>query len=95
MPPAGRRTALITGASSGIGRALAEAYARRGYALVLSARHEQPLREVADTLNRDYGVDVVAIPADLSDPAEPERPLTFYQVRGFCSDGTEGTDHPL
>jgi short-subunit dehydrogenase len=59
-------TALITGASSGIGRALAEQFAARGYALVLVARHAETLRDVGRALSGSPGVNVIA--ADLSAP---------------------------
>jgi uncharacterized protein len=59
-------TVLITGASSGIGRELARLYARDGAALVLIARSQDRLRELADELAAKYGVQAQAVPADLS-----------------------------
>ena len=53
---------LVTGASSGIGRALAREFAARGYDLIISARREALLRELADELP----CDVLPIPADLT-----------------------------
>jgi short-subunit dehydrogenase len=64
---------LITGASAGIGRAFSHAFAQRGHDLVLMARHERPLQELADALASAHGVSVTTIPADLSEPATPER----------------------
>jgi len=58
------RTALITGASSGIGADLARLFARDGYDLVLVARREEKLRELA----KDLGVTSTVIAADLSKP---------------------------
>jgi short-subunit dehydrogenase len=61
-------TALITGASSGIGRALARLFARDGYALVLVARRGSVLEELATELARDHGVAVRVMPIDLATP---------------------------
>lgn len=56
---------LITGASRGIGPVLAEALARRGSSLVLAARGERELEQVAERL-RDQGARVVTVPTDLA-----------------------------
>ena len=65
------RTALITGASRGIGRAIAEAYAREGADLMLAATSLEGLAEVADTLE-GAGTQVVRLSADLSDMSAVE-----------------------
>ena len=62
-------TALITGASSGIGRELARQFAGDGADLVLIARSEDRLRELAGDLTVEYGVRVEVVPADLAGPA--------------------------
>jgi uncharacterized protein len=59
------KTALITGASSGIGKALADNFASDGYNLYLTARREKELQDLASHLENDYGISVTAIPADL------------------------------
>ena len=57
---------LITGASSGIGECFARALARRGHNLVLTARSEGKLSQLAEDLVREHSISVEAIPADLS-----------------------------
>lgn len=57
--------ALVTGASSGIGRIYATAWAARGHDLVLVARREERLREVAAELGEKYGVAAEVVVADL------------------------------
>ncbi len=64
------KVALITGASSGIGRALAMALAAEGVKLVLVGRARERLQAVADKLN---AVESLVLPADLAKPAEVER----------------------
>ena len=58
------RTALITGASSGIGEAFAEVFAAHGFDLVITARREDRLRAVAARLEQRYGIRVLVIVAD-------------------------------
>jgi short-subunit dehydrogenase len=62
------RTALITGASSGIGAELARCFAKGGFDLVLVARSADKLRALAGELEAAYGVAVRVQPADLSQP---------------------------
>ena len=66
------KVALITGASSGIGRATAEVFARQGYRLVLTARTPEPLTEAAIALEKTYNGDVLAVPTDVTDPDRVE-----------------------
>ncbi len=61
-----RRTVLITGASAGIGRALAEEFGRNGHDLVLVARSAEKLSELAEALGARHHVRATAIPMDLS-----------------------------
>ncbi|MBO2445573.1 SDR family oxidoreductase [Actinomadura barringtoniae] len=70
--------ALVTGASSGLGSAFAEHLAAQGASLVLVARREDKLEELARTLRERHSVQVTVMPADLTDPvalAEVERRL--------------------
>ncbi len=59
-------TALITGASSGIGKVFAETLATRGYNLVIIARRHARLKELADELIRRYSIQIEILVADLS-----------------------------
>jgi short-subunit dehydrogenase len=63
-----RLTALITGASSGIGEALATCFARDGHRLVLVARSEDKLQALAQSLRTAHGTRVDVLPADLTLP---------------------------
>ena len=64
-------TVLITGASSGIGRELARLFAADGAELVLIARSEARLHELAGELATEHGVRAQVVPADLSQPSGP------------------------
>ena len=61
------KTALVTGASSGIGAEFARVLARKGCDLILVARSEDKLRALADELNAKYGIEAHVIVQDLSD----------------------------
>lgn len=80
------RTALITGASSGIGLELAHLFAHDGYRLVLVARNRGALRELGDELQSQYSVDVRISPKDLAHPASPGELYQELQEAGIVLD---------
>ncbi|WP_374310254.1 SDR family NAD(P)-dependent oxidoreductase [Methylocella sp.] len=67
MSTSSKGTALITGASAGIGAIYADRLAKRGYDLILVARNESRLNELATRLQNDTGRSVKTVVADLAD----------------------------
>jgi hypothetical protein len=63
------KIALVTGASSGIGRSVAEQLASQGARLILAARRVERLQSLADSLKNEHGTDVLVIPLDVQDQA--------------------------
>jgi hypothetical protein len=81
-----RQTALITGASSGIGLDFAHLFAEGGHDVVLVARGEQKLQALAAELAAKHGVRAVALPADLADPAAPAKLVEALKAQGLTVD---------
>ncbi|MDA0296169.1 MAG: SDR family oxidoreductase [Planctomycetota bacterium] len=73
-----RRTALVTGASAGIGEAFATHLAAQGFDLVLTARRLDVLQKIAERLQAEHHVNCRVIPADLTNPESPRR--IFYEL---------------
>lgn len=76
-----RGQALVTGASAGIGRALADTFARHGHDLVLVARGADRLERAATSIAETHGVETEAIPQDLSTPRGREALLAAIDDR--------------
>ena len=70
-----RQTALITGASRGIGRELARVFAENDFDLIAVARSEEPLRELEKECRDEHGSEILVLPMDLLDRAAPARLL--------------------
>lgn len=78
-----RKTALVTGACSGIGRSLAQGLAARGYDLVLVSNRDVPLSEAAKELSLQYGITALSIPMDLSSVDAAESLFQQVSQRGI------------
>lgn len=75
--------ALVTGASAGIGKALAEELARGGTHLLLTARRADRLTELARHLADKHKIQAKVFVADLADPAAPEKLFQFAKDQGL------------
>ncbi|RAQ94426.1 SDR family NAD(P)-dependent oxidoreductase [Thermogemmatispora tikiterensis] len=80
------KTALITGASSGIGLAFAQALAARGMQLILVARSEERLRHLASELRERHGIQAEVIVSDLSREGAATQLARAVRERGLNVD---------
>ncbi len=80
------QTALITGASSGIGYELSKLFAANGFNLVLVARRVEKLNQLAAGLIAAHGIQAAAYPVDLSDPAAPKVLFAALEQQGLKVD---------
>lgn len=74
-----KKTALITGASSGIGKSLAFEFAKNNFNLIVVAEKEEELAQTAKEIKSEYLVEVYEIPIDLTKEEAPQR--IYDQVR--------------
>lgn len=79
-------TALITGASFGIGEALAELFARDKSSLILVARSQDKLQALADRLAKTYGIRTLVVPCDLSQPQAAHKVYEAVAAAGWTVD---------
>src|SRR4051812_17711527 len=75
--------ALITGASKGIGRAIAREFAARKTDLLLIARSEQLLNELSEELKRSYGIQVYYLAVDLGQPHAAKKIFDWCIEKNF------------
>ncbi|HVM97409.1 MAG TPA: SDR family oxidoreductase [Candidatus Acidoferrales bacterium] len=83
---ASRQTALVTGASGGIGLDLAECFAQDGYDLILTARSADALQTEAQRLSEKYGIKATPIAADLGVPGAGRQLAGAIEARGLTVD---------
>ena len=77
---------LVTGASAGIGKALAEELAAGGTHLILTARRRDRLEELATHLRSKFRIQAEIFEADLSKPSAPQEIFNFTQEKGIAVD---------
>ena len=82
-----RPLCLITGASAGLGAALARVFAAHGWDLALTARRAERLQALAEELEAAHGCDALVIPADLSQPGACDAILAEIATRGRVVSG--------
>ena len=75
--------ALVTGGTAGIGLDIAHELASRGHNILLTARREDRLKDIAQQLMSDYGVHADSIAADLSEPEAPGIIFNFCDSRQY------------
>ena len=82
-----RPLCLVTGASAGLGAALAREFAAHGWDLALTARRTDRLQALAEELKAAHGWDVLVIPADLAQPGACDAILAAVAARGRMVSG--------
>src|SRR6476469_2847019 len=96
--PSADARAVVTGASQNIGDALAVELAARGHHLIITARREDVLRDLAGRLTQQYGVTAEVRPVDLADPAERTKlcdELAARNISILCANAGTATFGPV
>ena len=97
MPKPNNPVMLITGASAGIGAAIAREYAMRGWDLVLTARRKDRLDALGVDLSEEFGITTHSIAADLFDTKAVPKLISAIKAKGLKVDGVinnAGYGHP-
>lgn len=81
-----RKTALITGASSGIGEELARIHAERQGDLIIVARSEDKLKQLKDELEKTHSISVHVFTKDLTEPTAPQELYEWVKKKGLTVD---------
>lgn len=94
------KNAIVTGASRGIGRAIAESLAKEGMNLILAARGREALEEAARGIASRHGVKVVGVPCDVSKQADLEDLVRvalkeFKRVDALINNAGVSSQHPF
>ncbi len=97
MPKPNNPVMLVTGASAGIGAAIAREYAMRGWDLILTARRKDRLDALGADLSEKFGITAHSITADLFDPKAVPKLISAIKAKGLKVDGVinnAGYGHP-
>ena len=94
------KTAIVTGASRGIGRAIGVALAKEGMDLVLAARGQEVLEETAGGLSREYNVRVLPVACDVARQSDLENLATtaireFKKIDALINSAGVSSQHPF
>jgi len=81
-----RPAVVVTGASRGIGRAIARRFAKAGCDVALIARTPGPLQEASAAIERDFAVNALTIPLDITEPDAPQTIDARLAERGYHTD---------
>lgn len=75
------KTVLVTGASSGFGKEIAAAFAKKGSRLIIAARRAQKIKETAAELKKRYGIEVLAMTLDVRKKSDVAKAIKSLPVK--------------